>query len=127
MITSASTTARRARPLQRPLARVLAGLWLVLHVFAVAGLPVADGFADHGEAVVVHVEDADGGDCPSPHGESCDLCQMAHGLRALEARGAELRVPTVERQVLAPARALAHPAALEFLDGRSSRAPPVLG
>jgi hypothetical protein len=106
---------------------VLAGLWLVLHVCVVAVSPVADGFADHSDAVVQHIEDADGGECPTSHGDLCELCHFAHGLRALEARGADVCVPAATPQVRAPATAVALPTALEFLDGRSSRAPPALG
>lgn len=115
------------RHLRGALARALAGLWLVLHVFMVAGLPVADGLTDHRDAVVVHVEDTDGGDCPSPHDESCDLCQFAHGMRALVARGADLSAPVITRRALVPDAASVVPAEFEFLDGHSSRAPPALG
>jgi hypothetical protein len=125
--TTTTSTAARPRVSRGPLARVLASLWLVLHVFVVAALPVADGFADHGGPVVMHVEDADGGDCPSPHGESCELCQFAHGMRALVARSADFTAPVIERRVAAPDAAQHAPAAFDFLDGHSSRAPPALG
>lgn len=110
------------------LARVLAGLWLVLHVFVVAGAPVADGMVDHAEQVVVHVEDADGGPCSSSHGpEACDLCQLAQGFRGVASQAKGLDVPHVAQQAGQPTSRLTAPAAFEFLDGHSSRAPPVLG
>lgn len=115
---------RRARG---PLARVLAGLWLAFHVFTVAALPVADGLADHSGAVVAHVEDADGGHCALAHGHGCELCQFAHGLSALAGEGAAVGVASVTQQARPPHGALAVSAALTFLDGNSSRAPPALG
>lgn len=126
-MTTPPPTATRPRVSRGPLARVVASLWLVLHVFVVAALPVADGFKDHGAPVVMHVEDADGGHCPASHGESCDLCQLAHGMRALVVRSADITAPLIERRAPSPNAAQLAPAALEFLDGHSSRAPPALG
>lgn len=117
----------RSRPARGPLARLLVGLWLVLHVFTVAAAPVADGFVDHGEEVVVHIEDVDGGQCPPAHSEACDLCQFSHGLRAIAGGPADLGLPMVERRSPTPAAAVALPADFAFLDGHSSRAPPALG
>ena len=128
------TTSTRRTPIRSPrhtwgaLARVLVGLWLVLHVFVVAGAPVADGLVDHADAVVVHMEDADGGPCSSSHGpEACDLCQLAHGMRGLAGQAKELTAPVVARAATLPTSRATHPVAFEFLDGHSSRAPPALG
>ncbi|HRQ79074.1 MAG TPA: hypothetical protein PLY94_10805 [Gemmatimonadaceae bacterium] len=117
----------RSRPARGPLARLLVGLWLVLHVFTVAAAPVADGFVDHRDEVVVHIEDVDGGKCPPAHSDACDLCQFSHGLRAIAAGSAGIGLPAVERRSPTPAAALALPADFAFLDGHSSRAPPALG
>lgn len=128
MTTSSRHLASQPRFLRGPLTRVLAGLWLVLHVFMVAGAPVADGLMDHANKVVVHVEDADGGPCSSSHGgEACDLCQLAHGFRGVVAQAKGLDVPKVALAVGQPTSRVTAPAAFEFLDGHSSRAPPVLG
>lgn len=115
------------RAARGPWARVLAGLWLALHVFTVAALPVADGFADHSGAVVAHVEDADGGNCALAHGHGCTLCQFAHGLSALASDGTTVATPAVSRLARPPHGAVAVVADLTFLDGNSSRAPPALG
>ncbi len=117
----------RRRLARGPLARVLAGLFLLLHVFTVAALPVADGLADHSDAVVVHIEDAEGGHCPASHHASCDLCQFAHGLRAVASDAGAYGIPAVSRQSLPPVDALTLPGGLAFLDGNASRAPPALG
>lgn len=93
----------------------------------VAALPMADGLTDHRDAVVAHVEDADGGDCPSSHGESCDLCQFAHGMRALVATESGLHTPVIARRASVPDARFVVPADFAFLDGHSSRAPPALG
>jgi hypothetical protein len=108
------------------LARVLSGAWLLLYVGLVAGAPVADGFVDHGQEVVLHVEDADGGHCPASHGaEACDICQLAQGLRAISTP-LVIELPRVADvgTVAVGVRGVA-PAELHFLDGRSSRAPPL--
>jgi len=119
---------RQPRHSRGALARVLAGLWLVLHVFVVAAAPVADGLVDHGDAVVVHMEDADGGQCPASHGpEACDLCQLAQGMRGLAGQAKALTVPAVARASALPVSRVTHPVAFEFLEGHSSRAPPALG
>lgn len=117
----------RSRPARGPLARLLVGLWLALHVFTVAAAPVLDGLADHGKDVVLHIEDVDGGHCPPDHSDVCDLCQFSHGLRAIASGPAGLGLPAVERRSPTPAAALVLPAAVAFLDGHSSRAPPALG
>jgi len=108
------------------LARVLSGLWLLLYVGMVAGAPVADGLVDHHETVVVHIEDADGGDCPTSHGpEACEICQLVNGLRAVLAPASlDIEFAAAEASVASGARGTA-PVALTFLDGRSSRAPPL--
>ena len=117
---------RSARSGRGAFARLLASLWLALYVGVVAGAPVADGFVDHDEQVVVHVEDADAGDCPASHGsEACDICQVAQGLRAMPAlASAEIPVAAERGRVAPGARGVA-PVELNFLDGRSSRAPPL--
>jgi hypothetical protein len=106
---------------------VLAGLWLVLHVFTVAALPVADGFADHGTAAVAHFEDADGGTCPASHAHGCDLCQFAQGLRAIGGAESDFLLPAADDGAALPQGRLTVLGDLAFLDGHSSRAPPALG
>lgn len=108
------------------LGRALAGLWLLFYVGLIAGAPVADGFMDHGQQVVLHVEDADAGHCPASHGsEACNICQLAHGVRAVATpvsiefpRAADAGAPATGARGVAPIE-------LHFLDGRSSRAPPL--
>jgi hypothetical protein len=105
---------------------VFSGLWLLFYVGLVAAAPVADGFMDHGEQVVLHIEDADGGHCPDSHGgDACDICQLAQGLRAVAApisiemsRVADIGTPAAGARGVAPVE-------MHFLDGRSSRAPPL--
>lgn len=116
-----------SRPARGPLARLLVGLWLVLHVFTVAALPVVDGFVDHGDAVVAHIEDVGGGNCPPNHAGACDLCHFTQGLRAVTARATSGALPVIERSTLAPDRALAHPAEPVASGSHGSRAPPALG
>lgn len=108
------------------LARLVSGLWMLLYAVTVAAAPVADGLVDHHEQVVVHIEDANGGDCPSSHGpEACDICQLAHGLRAVLVP-ATLTIPRLSDAVSRPVADVATlSASLHFLDGRSSRAPPL--
>ena len=110
------------------MARAAAGVWLLLHLFMVAAIPVADGAVSHTDRVVVHIEDADGGNCPASHGpEHCTLCQYAHGLRALPgtAESAPAALPAAEQAPIAARQT--RPVAASFLAGHSSRAPPVLG
>lgn len=117
---------RRSAPKGRGVVwRVLSGLWFLFYVGLVAGAPVADGFVDHGQQVVLHIEDADGGHCPDSHGDACDICQLAHGLRAVAAP-ASIEIPRIA-DAGAPATGVRGVAPLEmhFLDGRSSRAPPL--
>lgn len=127
MLTHSATLPDRRRLARGPLARVLAGVWLLLHVFTVAALPVADGLADHSDAVVAHIEDAEGGHCPASHHASCDLCQFAHGLRAVAGDAGAYAIPAVSRQSLPPVGTVTLPGDLAFLDGHASRAPPALG
>lgn len=121
------TRVRRSAPRgQGPLARLFAGLWMLLFVAVVAGAPVADGFVEHGEPMVVHIEDANGGHCPASHGaDVCELCQLAQGLRAVLAQ-ADVEIPETDDIVgTAPGARGVAPVELQFLDGRSSRAPPL--
>lgn len=58
------------------LARVVIGLWLAVHGFAVTLAPVADAMAGHAESVVAHWEDAQDTSCPPLHDPAtCQLCQ----------------------------------------------------
>lgn len=108
------------------LARALASLWMVLYLGMVAAAPVADGFVDHDQPVAMHIEDAEGGDCPASHsGEACDICQLAHGWRAAIA-AADVAVPAAaDRDGSDAAARDVAVAPLTFLEGRSSRAPPL--
>jgi hypothetical protein len=110
------------------LARVLAGLWLVLHVFTVAGLPVADGFVDHGDAAVAHFEDADGGTCPADHGtQHCDLCQLLQAGSAFQCSADTLMDAPVTEADRRPAADVVLPRHAATRVGRSPRAPPAIG
>lgn len=109
-----------------PWARVLTGLWMLLHLAVVGGAPLADGLVDHEAAAVVHVEDADGGDCPTPHdAEGCHLCQLAHGLRAVLVEPPTATAPALAQSVQPTAERLDASSSLAFLAGRSTRAPPL--
>ncbi len=103
-------------------------LWALFYATAAAAAPVADGLVDHASAVVLHVEDADGGHCPLSHApESCQICHLAQGLRAVPTPAPALAVAD-GRDIAQPVcHRIVAPAALEFLAGHSSRAPPALG
>lgn len=124
---SLTTRLRNSAPKGRgAFSRLFAGLWMVLYLGVVAVAPVADGLMDHHDQTVLHVEDADGGHCPPSHdGEACDMCQLAHGLRALAVPPlAEISRLTDAGHAATAARGIAA-TELSFLDGRSSRAPPL--
>jgi hypothetical protein len=109
------------------LARALASLWMVLYLGMVAAAPVADGFVDHDQPVAMHIEDAEGGDCPASHsGEACDICQLAHGLRAVLAPQTVVIPSAAALEIAALGARGVAPVELSFLDGRSSRAPPLV-
>jgi len=108
-----------------PLARVLAGLWMVLHLAVVAAVPVADAYVGHTDEIVAHWEDAERSDCPASHpAGDCQLCQVLVSARALPAHsatpvflGAGVPRPPAGRERVA--------VAATFLSGHSSRAPPL--
>lgn len=106
-------------------ARVLTGIWMVLHLLLVAGAPVADAAMGHADQVVAHWEDSEGGDCPTSHGaEDCQICQVVVKSRALAASAASPAIAqTAEQQRSERARAVVP--GFAFLEGHSSRAPPL--
>lgn len=107
-------------------ARVLAALLAVMQLGGAALAPVADAVGGHHEQVVLHIEDADGGDCPASHGEAdCTLCQLAHGARAVLPTSPALAAASIRASASCVPGALGVAAAPRFLDGRSSRAPPL--
>ena len=108
-------------------ARVLAGLLLVLQGFVTGAVPVLDGRADHSEKIVIHVEDAQEQNCPASHdAEDCQLCQAFSSLRGVPANaGAEGR-PELVRVAGAPVDAVQGALSLVFLSGNASRAPPTI-
>lgn len=107
------------------LARVMAGMLLVLQGFVVGVVPVLDTAADHSDEVVVHIEDAQHNDCPSSHGaDDCQLCQVLSSLRGLPGVVGALPQPTGPRAVAVPLDVVDGAPALGFLAGNSSRAPP---
>ncbi len=125
-LSSAQPASRPAVRGRGPLARLVAGIWLLVYVGLVGATPVADAFVDHGAEVVLHVEDADGGHCPASHGdELCQICQFAQGLRAVQAPSGVVLVSDVAASASAPGARGTAPSDLQFLDGRSSRAPPL--
>jgi hypothetical protein len=108
-------------------ARAVAGVWMLLHLLVVAGIPVVDGLAEHDSPTVAHIEDLGNTDCPTQHAGhgACDLCQIVKSGRVAVASVPGLPVPAVT-SVATPTRDRANaPVALVFLDGRSSRAPPL--
>lgn len=108
------------------MARLVAGIWLLFYVGLVGATPVADAFVDHGSEVVLHVEDADGGHCPASHSdELCQICQFAQGLRAVQAASAVVLAEDVAASASAPGARGTAAGEMHFLDGRSSRAPPL--
>jgi hypothetical protein len=107
------------------LARVVAGLLLVLQVFVVGAVPVLDAAEDHSERVVVHIEDAQHNDCPASHdADDCQLCQVLSSLRGLPGEAGALPQPTGPRAVALPLDVVDGAPTLGFLSGNSSRAPP---
>lgn len=106
-------------------ARVMAGLLLVLQVFAVGAVPVLDAASDHSDRVVVHIEDAQQSDCPASHdADDCQLCQVLSSLRGLPGAAGALPQPTGPRAVALPLDVVEGAPTLGFLAGNSSRAPP---
>lgn len=106
-------------------ARLCIGLWLALQLGITGGLPALDAAVEHPETPVSHIEDASGGDCPQSHGHGdCDLCQLLGGVRALPLTGAAAGAPLAARELPPPEsrQVVAHAV---FLDGHSSRAPPL--
>lgn len=107
------------------LGRLLAAVLLVLQVFVVGAVPVLDAATDHVDQVVVHVEDAQQGDCPASHdAEDCQLCQVLSAVRGMLADSGPMAVPMVTRALPQPVDAEDRVPALVFLAGNSSRAPP---
>lgn len=88
------------------------------------GLPLLDAAVEHPDTPVSHVEDASGGDCPASHGHHCDICQLLAGARALPLPAGHPSVVDVERRQPAP-QSQHLVASAVFLDGHSSRAPPL--
>lgn len=122
---SPRTVTERPAPRRRGLARALAGVWVLLHLLLVAGAPVLDAAVGHADRVVAHWEDADGSDCPASHGaDQCQLCQSLVKARALASGDAPPAIPESAQQQRSERARLATPA-LAFLDGHSSRAPPL--
>jgi hypothetical protein len=107
------------------LSRLLAAVLLVLQIFVVGAVPVLDAATDHVDRVVVHVEDAQQGDCPASHdAEDCQLCQLLSAVRGMPAERGTPTVPTVALALPQPVDAEDDVPALVFLAGNSSRAPP---
>lgn len=109
------------------LARAVAGVWMLLHLLVVAGVPVVDGLADHESPSAAHIEDLGNTECPTQHAGhgACDLCQIVKSGRVSVAAVTALPVPSLTTTAT-PTRDRANaPVALVFLDGRSSRAPPL--
>ncbi len=107
------------------LGRLLAVVLLVLQVFVVGVVPVLDAATDHVDGVVVHVEDAQQGDCPASHdADDCQLCQLLSAVRGMPAERGTPTVPTVALALPQPVDAEVRVPALVFLAGHSSRAPP---
>jgi hypothetical protein len=107
------------------LGHLLAAALLVLQVFVVGVVPVLDATTDHVERVVVHVEDAQQGDCPASHdSEDCRLCQVLSAMRGMPTEGGSMPVPMAARAFPQPVDAEDRVPSLVFLAGNSSRAPP---
>lgn len=105
--------------------RLLAAVLLVLQVFVVGAVPVLDAATEHTERVVLHVEDAQQGDCPASHdAEDCQLCQVLSAVRGIPAEGQAVPLPAVARATMQPVAAQGRAPAHVFLSGNSSRAPP---
>jgi hypothetical protein len=107
------------------MARVMAGVLLVLQVFVVGAIPVLDAGADHSEKVVLHIEDSQQSDCPASHdAEDCQLCQVLSAMRGLPVASGALPQPTGPRVLPIPTDDWDGAPALVFLTGNTSRAPP---
>ena len=105
--------------------RVLTGVWMALYLLVGAALPVADAQTSHADEVVWHWEDSERNDCPASHAaDHCGLCHLVLGGRALPASATATLVP-MDRRSEAPEGAAQVTPRLAFLDGRSSRAPPL--
>jgi hypothetical protein len=110
-----------------PFARLLAGVWMVVHLLIVAAVPVADAHMGHTDEIVAHWEDAEQSDCPASHpAGDCQLCQVLVSARALPAQSATPVLLAAEGSRL-PAGYERVALAASFLAGHSSRAPPLLG
>lgn len=104
---------------------MLTGFWVVLHLLLVTGAPVLDAAVGHSDPVVAHWEDSEGGDCPTSHGsDECQICQVVLKARALASGGAAPAIPATADQQRAEGTRAATPS-FAFLDGHSSRAPPL--
>lgn len=119
-------TVRPGAPRRGVFARLCVGLWLALQLGITGGLPALDASVEHlAEAPVSHVEDASGSDCPQSHSHAdCDLCQLLGGVRALPVAAAPAAAPRATRE-LPPPESRRVAAQAVFLDGHSSRAPPL--
>ena len=126
MSTRAAQFSTRGPALQRgTLARLFAGLWMVVHLLIVAAVPIADAHMGHTDEVVAHWEDAEQSDCPASHPVGdCQLCQVLVSARALPAQSATPMFMEAEgsRLPIGHERAVF---AATFLAGHSSRAPPL--
>lgn len=106
-----------------PLARVLTGLWMALHLLVVAAVPLADAQTLHADEVVAHWE-SEGAECPTSHGaDDCQLCQLLVAGRALPATATAPALPARPAARIPSGLELAAVAAAH-LDGLGSRAPP---
>lgn len=126
MASSSRRTAFNAALLGRGfVARVLAGMLLVLQVFVVGAVPVLDAGEDHSGKIVLHVEDAQQNDCPASHDAGdCQFCQAISLLRGLPVGGDATPQPTGLRALALPMDVREGAPALVFLSGNTSRAPP---
>jgi len=126
MSTTSRHSALAAALLGRGLmARVMAGMLLVLQAFVVGAVPVLDAGADHSEQVVVHIEDSQNNDCPVSHdAEDCQLCQVLSAIRGLPGGSGAMPQPTGPRAAAPPMDVWEGAPALVFLSGNTSRAPP---
>lgn len=123
--TPAALRSQLSAPRRRGWARAMTGVWMVLHLFLVAAAPAVDAGVGHTEQVLAHWEDSDGGDCPTSHGaEECQICHLVVKARAQASNSVATAIPaTADQQV--PERARPAPPSFAFLDGHSSRAPPL--
>jgi len=110
---------RRAR-----LARVAGRVWMMLYLVLTAAMPLADAGVDHRTEVAAHWEDAEGPECPTPHGaDTCEICQLLTGSRGLPSRAAPALAVIDGAKQPTPSTADAAPGRW-VLDSQSSRAPP---